>query len=89
MRVEERDRTDAEQKTALNRLMATLVKNRSEVTKLTKSQAAWVSCRNTSCAFWSRRVQYQVPWCMTKLNKLRAVELTHMAECQEEGGGKC
>ena len=86
---EESDRTDVAQKAALSRLMAAVGENRSEVTKLKKSQAAWVSYRNTSCAFWSQRVQYQVPWCMANLNKLRAVELTRMAECQEEGGGKC
>jgi uncharacterized protein YecT (DUF1311 family) len=86
---EENDRTEAEQKAALGRLMAAVGKSRSEVTKLRQSQAAWVSYRNTSCAFWSQRVRYQVPWCRANLNKLRAVELTRMAECQEEGGGKC
>jgi uncharacterized protein YecT (DUF1311 family) len=85
----ESDKLGSQLDLAYKQLYAELERKSADLGALVAAQKAWLQYRDLSCGFWSSRVQYQVPWCLANLTAKRVEELTHMLDCERDGGGKC
>jgi len=85
----ESEKLEVQLNTEYGKLMSVVRIKRTDVVDMGRSQKAWLAYRDASCAYWSSRVRYQVPWCRVELTRARIKQLLHMRECEQEGGGKC
>ena len=86
---QEVDKLDAKLNASPRDLTAALKGKTADLQQLVVAQRAWLQYREKTCGFGGARVQFNVPWCFANITQKRVDELTHMAECEREGGGKC